>query len=44
MTIAIWQAERGDALFSGKAKCNNGHVEPLWMDTGWNLHMPRDLH
>src|SRR5207248_252245 len=31
-------AARGDALFSGKAKCNNCHVEPLWTDAGWNLH------
>jgi hypothetical protein len=36
-------AERGDALFSGKAKCNNCHVEPLWTDTGWNLHMPSEI-
>ncbi|HXJ39383.1 MAG TPA: hypothetical protein VNH18_08880 [Bryobacteraceae bacterium] len=36
-------AERGDALFSGKAKCNNCHVEPLWTDPGWNLHMPSEI-
>ena len=36
-------AMRGDALFSGKAKCNNCHVEPLWTDSGWNLHTPSEV-
>ncbi|HYL37712.1 MAG TPA: hypothetical protein VEV17_17485 [Bryobacteraceae bacterium] len=36
-------AARGDALFSGKAKCNNCHVEPLWTDSGWNLHLPLEV-
>ncbi len=36
-------AERGDELFSGKAKCNNCHVEPLWSDPGWNLHTPAEI-
>ncbi|HTM02270.1 MAG TPA: hypothetical protein VL173_02110 [Vicinamibacterales bacterium] len=36
-------AERGDELFSGKAGCNNCHVEPLWTDPGWNLHTPADI-
>ena len=36
-------AARGDALFSGKAKCNNCHVEPLWSDPGWNLHTPPEV-
>jgi hypothetical protein len=36
-------AMRGDALFSGKAKCNNCHVEPLWTDPGWNLHTPTEI-
>jgi hypothetical protein len=36
-------AERGDVLFSGKAACNNCHVEPLWTDPGWNLHTPAEL-
>ena len=31
-------AERGDALFSGKAQCNSCHVEPLFTEPGWNLH------
>jgi hypothetical protein len=36
-------AARGDELFSGKAKCNNCHVEPLWSDPGWNLHTPSEV-
>ncbi len=36
-------AERGDALFSGKAGCNNCHVEPLWTEPGWNLHTPSEI-
>jgi hypothetical protein len=36
-------ASRGDQLFSGKAKCNNCHVEPLWSDPGWNLHTPSEI-
>jgi hypothetical protein len=36
-------AERGDALFSGKAGCNNCHVEPLWSEPGWNMHTASDV-
>jgi hypothetical protein len=36
-------AARGDELFSGKAKCNNCHVEPLWTEPGWNLHTPAEV-
>jgi hypothetical protein len=36
-------AARGDDLFSGNAKCNNCHVEPLWTEPGWNLHKPREI-
>jgi len=36
-------AARGDELFSGKAGCNNCHVEPLWTDPGWNLHTAADI-
>jgi hypothetical protein len=36
-------AKRGDDLFSGKAGCNNCHVEPVWSDPGWNLHTPAEL-
>jgi hypothetical protein len=36
-------AARGDVLFSGKAACNNCHVEPLGSDPGWNLHLPSEI-
>jgi len=36
-------AERGDVLFSGKAGCNNCHVEPLWTEPGWNLHPAAEI-
>lgn len=36
-------AMRGDELFSGKAGCNNCHVEPLWSEPGWNLHQASDV-
>jgi len=36
-------AQRGDELFSGKAKCNDCHVEPLWTEPGWNLHTPAEI-
>jgi hypothetical protein len=36
-------AKRGDDLFSGKAKCNNCHVDPLWTEPGWNLHTPAEI-
>ena len=36
-------AARGDALFSGKARCNNCHVEPVWSEPGWNLHQPAEV-
>jgi hypothetical protein len=36
-------AKRGDALFSGKAKCGTCHMEPLWTEAGWNAHKPDDI-
>ncbi|MFL6600371.1 MAG: hypothetical protein ACJ8R9_03495 [Steroidobacteraceae bacterium] len=36
-------AKRGDELFSGKAQCNNCHVDPLWTEPGWNLHKPQEI-
>jgi len=36
-------AKRGDELFSGKARCNDCHVEPLWTEPGWNLHKASDI-
>jgi hypothetical protein len=36
-------AERGDELFSGKAKCSTCHVEPIYTEPGWNLHTPQKI-
>lgn len=36
-------ALRGDALFEGKARCNQCHIEPMWTDSGWNLHTPEEI-
>jgi len=36
-------AKRGDVLFSGKAKCNSCHVEPLWTEPGWNMHTAEEI-
>ncbi|HKF41490.1 MAG TPA: hypothetical protein VKG01_00175 [Thermoanaerobaculia bacterium] len=37
------QAKQGDKLFSGKAKCNSCHVEPLWTEPGWNMHTAAEI-
>lgn len=44
-TVAIDKAAaaRGNELFSGKAGCNNCHVDPLWTEPGWNLHEASDV-
>jgi hypothetical protein len=31
-------AERGDEIFSNKARCSTCHVKPLFTEPGWNLH------
>jgi hypothetical protein len=36
-------AERGDALFEGKAQCASCHVEPTGSEPGWNLHKGEDV-
>ena len=36
-------AERGDALFAGKAKCTSCHTEPLTTEPGWNMHTGEEL-
>ena len=36
-------AERGHALFSGKANCNFCHVEPLYTEPGWNMRTPASV-
>jgi hypothetical protein len=36
-------ADRGDALFSGKASCNRCHSEPLWTEPSWNMHTAQEI-
>lgn len=36
-------AERGDALFEGKANCNSCHVDPIYTEPGWNMHTAAEL-
>ena len=41
--FAVTAARRGEALFVGKARCNDCHVKPLWTEPGWNLHKPEEI-
>lgn len=36
-------AQRGEILFSGKAKCATCHVPPLFSEPGWNTHKPDEI-
>jgi hypothetical protein len=36
-------AERGKALFRGKARCSTCHVPPLFTEPGHNLHSPAEI-
>jgi len=36
-------AERGQAIFTGKAQCSTCHVLPLFTEPGWNLHAASEL-
>ena len=36
-------ANRGAALFEGKAKCATCHVKPLFTEPGWNMHSPAEI-
>ena len=36
-------AERGDELFSGKAKCAGCHVEPLYSEPGFAMHTGEEI-
>lgn len=36
-------AERGEALFIGKADCARCHVPPLFTEPGWNMHTPEEI-
>ena len=36
-------AQRGEAVFNGKAQCARCHVPPLFTEPGWNAHPPADV-
>jgi mono/diheme cytochrome c family protein len=36
-------AQRGAALFMGKADCARCHVPPLFTEPGWNMHSPSEV-
>jgi hypothetical protein len=36
-------ANRGRALFMGKAACATCHVPPLFTEPGWNMHLPAEI-
>ena len=36
-------AQRGEAIFNGKAQCARCHVPPLFAEPGWNAHKPADV-
>lgn len=36
-------AERGEALFNGKARCASCHVPPLFTEPGWNMHTGEEI-
>src|SRR5262249_25346026 len=36
-------AERGGAVFSGKARCASCHVRPLTTEPGWNMHTAQEV-
>jgi hypothetical protein len=38
-----WAANRGEALFNGKAKCSGCHVPPLYTEPGWNMHTGAEI-
>jgi len=36
-------AQRGAAVFSGKARCAGCHVPPLFSEPGWAMHTGKDI-
>jgi len=36
-------AQRGKALFAGKAQCARCHAPPLFTEPGWNMHTPEEI-
>ena len=43
LVASVAAAARGEELFSGKAKCADCHVVPLYTEPGWNLHTPAEI-
>jgi hypothetical protein len=37
------KAERGSAVFTGKAKCSTCHVPPLFSEPGWAMHTAEEM-
>lgn len=42
-TFDVAAAERGARIFTGKAKCADCHVPPIFTEPGWNLHLPEEI-
>ena len=36
-------AERGKAVFEGKANCASCHVPPIYTEPGWNMHTAKEI-
>jgi hypothetical protein len=36
-------ARRGERMFTGKGKCADCHVPPLFTEPGWNMHEPAEI-
>jgi cytochrome c5 len=36
-------AERGRAVFNGKAQCSTCHVPPIFTEPGWNMHKASEI-
>ncbi len=36
-------AQKGEALFNGKADCARCHVPPIYTEPGWNLHSAEEM-
>src|SRR5207248_340695 len=36
-------AQRGAALFTGKARCASCHVPPLYVEPGWSMHSAEEI-
>jgi cytochrome c peroxidase len=36
-------AEKGKAVFNGRANCSSCHVPPLFTEPGWNMHTAQEI-